>query len=463
MFNSRFTNTKFTKNNNKNNIIYFRKSKPNRLLASYNNRLKSYIKGLLHPEQAVTGGFIPKAPNYVSVPTSNITFREAFDIVPDANGEFILYWTPNFLCTDDMIYQRATNVEESYKGKMEYSRNWLGGFDNNHNCFCYVPMPSYKPPASFVKYRLVSAGCKITYKGPTIQRAGIISHCLSYRAFPVTYFVKDYKNIISAEAISQRERLGKSINEIETTSIQNGMWSTVKNVQNNQNTFTVAVPTDPSDFIFEDDGYFYAAATAMEQIQIEAIAWTDGNQQQNQALYWPQLPEDGTPCSYIFKGTDLTSDAKLYVEQFYNFEVIPTEESAPVLRPRQNQLNSSDLELSKTITNKILNSVKGEISDSMAIDNLLNDSFPSFSSYNQNFEPERDNANVVYQRKIVPKKPSSQNTLKRAKSLPNIFTKAWNGTKSGIKNVGKKVFTKDNAKFAANLLGQVLAGYTGVK
>jgi hypothetical protein len=460
MFNSRFTNTKFTKNNNKNNIITYRKSRPNRLLASYHNRLKSYIKGLLHPEQAVTGGFIAKAPNYVSVPTSNITFREAFDIVPDANGEFILYWTPNFLCTDEIIYKRGTNIEQAYQGKMEYSRNWLGGFDNNYNKFCYVPMPSYKPPASFVKYRLVSAGCKITYKGPTIQRAGIISHCLSYRPFPVTYFVKDYKNIISAEAISQRERLGSSINEIETTSIQNGMWSVVKNVQNNQNTFTVAVPTDPSDFIFEDDGYFYAAATAVEQIPIEAIAWQDGNGQNQQALYWPQLPEDGTPCSYIFKGTDLTSEAKLYVEQFYNFEVIPTEESAPVLRPRQNSFNSSDMELSKTITNKVLNATKGEIADDFAIDNLLRDSIQSLPSFISNFEnqPERDNANI-YTRKIVPKKPNNSAIY----SKPNIFKRAWSSTKTGVKNVGKKVFTKDNAKFAANLLGQILAGYTGAK
>jgi hypothetical protein len=450
MFNSRFTNTKFRKNNNKNNLQKMRMYKPVRLLGGYHNALKRYIKGLLHPELAVTGNFVPKAPNYVSIPTSNITFREAFDIEPDSNGEFILYWTPNFLCTHETIVKRAEFLAEAQIPDVRYSRNWLGGFDDIYQTFCYTPMPAYEPPASFTKYRLVSAGCKITYKGPTINRSGIISHCLSYRGFPVVYFLKETKNIISADALSKNVYMGKSINEIDVTSIQNGMWNSVQNVQKNQTTFSVAIPTDPSDFIFEDDAYFYSSATAADKVGKATISWTDGLQQAQESIYWPQLPEDGTPCSYIFKGTDLTQNAKLYVEQFYNFEVIPTEESAPVLRPRVNDFNSSDLELSRSIASKTLENLRGQINESdYALDQLLNN---TINSLNSNFTeiPQRDN---VYIRKVVPQKPKSQSFAKRA----------WSTVKDNIKSGAKKVFTKKNAEFAANMFGQFMAGYTGAK
>lgn len=169
------------------------------------------------------------------------------------------------------------------------------------------------------------------------------------------------------------------------------------------------------------------------------------------------MPEDGTPCSYIFKGTDLTSDAKLYVEQFYNFEVIPTEESAPVLRPRNQSFNSSDLDLSKTIVTKVLNATKGDIKDDFAIDSLLNDSIQSLPSFMSNFtnaqRPEREEQQNVYIKKIIPQKPKKQ----------NVFKRAWSSTKSGVSNLGKKVFTKKNAEFAANILGQFMAGYAGAK
>lgn len=457
MINPKFTNTKFRKHNNKYNLQNLRRVKPQRLISSYNNAVKKYINGVLHPELAVTGSYVPKAPNYVAIPTSNITFREAFDIEPDVNGEFTLFWTPNFLCTRETIQNRMGFIDGTVKENLEYSRNWLGGYDDTYKTYCYTPIASYTPPASFTKYRLVSAGCRITYKGPVINRAGIISHCLSYRAFPVVYFDKTKENIISAQQISENPYLGKSINDIATSSVQNGMWNSVQNVQKNQTTFSVAVPTDPSDFIFEDDAYFYAASTATDVIPGVRSAWFDGDNNMQYARYWPQLPEDGTPCSYIFKGTDLTIGAKLYVEQFYNFEVIPTEESAPILRPRLNDLSSSQLEKSKSLINKILNDTKGQIAQNVhdTINSLFDDEISNIHelpSFTIDIEPHQQQQK---QQIYVPTGKPSKTTYK----AKQILNKTWNTTK----NLGKKVLTQKNIEAVASILGQFIGGAMGTK
>jgi len=446
MFYTTVANARIRNNKNKNNVNKKRlvvKLRPRNMLSAYHSQLSQYIYGILHPEQAVNSGNIPKAPNYVSIPTSSITFREAFDILPDKNGEFILFWTPNFLASNEAIKYRSENYFT------DYSRNWLGGFDNEYNMFGYVPLGSYQPPASFKKYRLVSAGCKITYKGPTIQRAGIISHCLSYRSLPVVYFKEGDCSFLPEDLFNEfaiQNRLGNDLVNLDVTAIQNGMWNSVQNVQKNQSVFVVAVPTDPSDFIFEDDGYFYQAATANDTCIRVVQDYTDGNDKPQTFACGPQLPEDGTPCSYIFKGTDLTVDAKLYVEQFYNFEVIPTEESAPILRPKRTDLKSFDLDKSKDIINEVLENVSGKVGqvtkdkidkllemdsdfDSKDINNVSdNFTLPNFSQISQINKSNKSN------------KTKKQSFGKKAK---NFF-----------KN---KVFTKDNGKLALELLMTALS------
>jgi hypothetical protein len=431
------------------------------LLQSYNSSLYSYIYGLLHPEQAVTSNKIVKAPNYVSIPTSNITFREAFDIDPDQNGEFMLYWTPNYLCSKEALYKMTTQNQDK---NMAYSHNWLGAYDQSYEQFAFTPIASYTPPASFVKYRLVSAGIRITYKGPVINRAGIVSHCLSYKSIPVVIYDQDSVIKIPANAIDdgqQNNGFGDQPQYLETSIIQNGMWNGVQNVQKDRNTFCVAVPTDPSDFIFEDDGYFYAAASAENSLNSTHLYFTLPNQQEKQFKNWAQLPQDGTPCSYIFKGTDLTVGAKLYVEQFYNFEVIPTEESAPILRPRMNQAQSEEVEKAKNLTNKILNDVKGEISNS--VDKMITNAIKADTQINN----ELGNTNVPF--RFVPRedfdKSGSNNNFETITFKPQrsnnkpFYKKAWDFTKK----TGKKVFSQKNTENMAKIFGAFMRSYTGGK
>jgi hypothetical protein len=446
MFYTTVTNARVRNAKNKNNINKKRllKLRPRSMLSAYHSQLSQYIYGILHPEQAVNSGNIPKAPNYVSIPTSNITFREAFDILPDKNGEFILYWTPNFLANNDTIKLRTANYFT------DYSRNWLGGFDDTYNMFGYVPLGSYQPPASYKKYRLVSAGCRITYKGPTIERAGIISHCLSYRSIPVVFFKegdREFLPDILFQEFAISNRLGTDLVNLDATAIQNGMWNSVQNVQKNQSVFVVAVPTDPSDFIFEDDGFFYQAATANDTCTRIIQDYTDGNNQQQTFACSPQLPQDGTPCSYIFKGTDLTVNAKLYVEQFYNFEVIPTEESAPILRPKRTNLSSFDLDKSKDVINKVLEDVSGKVASvtQNKIDQLLNMDSDFQNQINNEGSFTLPNFSQISQ--INNSKKSAQ-PKKKKQSF---------GQK--VKNFAKdKVFTKDNAKLAIELLTAALSG-----
>jgi len=413
------------------------------VLNYYHTMLREYIYGLAHPEIAVNSSNIPKAPNYVSIPTSSITFREAFDIVPDMNGEFILYWTPNFLATKEVILNRT--------GKYNYSRNWLGTFNEEHGEFGYYPVAAYSPPASFVKYRLVSAGCKITYKGPVIERAGIISHCLTYRALPMPYFNEDQNDWIGQQALEQAvdtKVWGTNLKNLDPTTIQNGMWNAIQNVQKNQTVFVCAVPTDPSDMIFEDDGYFYQAATVEEEIPTYSLETEDplgGHYSVRMAL---QLPQDGTPCSYIFKGTDLTKDAKLYVEQFYNFEVIPTEESAPILRPRKDDLSSKQKETAKEVINKVLDKAKGvttQITDKLIEDYLELDS--DFENVISN-QPRP----VMYKRK-QPAKRNKSSWKTKAKEIGNSLIQSG---KEVLKDVASVALTKENAFKLGNQIANML-------
>jgi hypothetical protein len=436
------------------NVNNNRNKKSKTLRKYYDTQLTNYIYGLLHPEQAVSGSNIPKCPNYVSIPTSNITFREAFDIDPDKNGEFVLCWTPNFLATAEQIKKMTSQA------CTDYSRNWLGGFDETYNEYGFYPVSAYQPPASFRKYRLVSAGCKISYKGPTIERAGIISHCLSYRSFPMVMYTEDNLDFLSLNCFKNNmdpRAFGSDLDNFDITTIQNGMWNSVQNVQKNQDVFVVAVPTDPSDFIFEDDGFFYASASADDTIPVKTANWTDGNNHQQTYMFFPQLSEDGTPCSYIFKGTDLTKDAKLYVEQFYNFEVIPTEESATILRPRKNSLNSADMELSKSVISNALEITKGKPINlrKYDINELINEEKDLFK------DNEITNQINTISNQLNNKVNKKLNEFEKAQNFyNNLKTITANKTKNNlnkIKNIGKKVFTKDNIKFATELAMSILA------
>jgi hypothetical protein len=436
----KMSNYRFKKANNKNNLARIRNQsvKRGRLLSYYHQQLMNYIYGLAHPELAINSPNIPKAPSYVSIPTSNITFREAFDINPDVNGEFILYWTPNFLCSQPQIEKRSNYAYTNY------SRNWLGGYNDEHKEFGYYPVAAYAPPASFVKYRLVSAGCKITYKGPVIQRAGIISHCLTYKAFPMPFFKEDDKDWIGQSAYdgaADPTRWSNTLQNLDVTVIQNGMWSSIQNIQKNKTVFVCAVPTDPSDFIFEDDAYFYQAATATEDVERQIIHVQDVPQgaQEYDISMGIQLPEDGTPMSYIFKGTDLTNDAKLYVEQFYNFEVIPTEESAPILRPRTNDLSSDQLEKAKNTITKVLDLKKG---NSSAIGKKLIDSFiedPLYYIQPQQGMYPNDNNIITNQAQAKKVKNSFKNQVK------NFGKSLLKESKNVLKDVSNVMFTKENA------------------
>jgi hypothetical protein len=451
-----FGNVRFRKNNTK-NINSRRNTNKRKIVNQYHSMLVNYIYGVLHPEVAVSGSAIPKCPNYVSIPTSNITFREAFDIDPDKNGEFVLTWTPNFLATQDQIKKMCS------QGATQYSRNWLGGFNEQYNEYGFYPVAAYQPPASFKKYRLVSAGCKISYKGPTIERAGIISYCLSYRSFPMPMYNEDQYDFLSLRAFKENmdpRAWGSDLDDYDITTIQNGMWNTVKNVQKGEDVFVVAVPTDPSDFIFEDDGFFYASASSDDTIPVKTGNWTDGNNVSQTYAFFPQLSEDGTPCSYIFKGTNLTKDAKLYVEQFYNFEVIPTEESATILRPRKGSFSSSDYELSKTVINNSLDLVKGvsskltkNVINKMVSDELIDD-FQDNEITNQAI----NTANNMLRKNIKQVKNAVKQTgeqyLNQVKN--QLANKTRNNFKA-LKNFGKKVFTKDNIKMATEIAMNLLA------
>jgi hypothetical protein len=372
------SNYKYTSNNKRNNANKKRNLKYRQIMTQYNGILRSYIYGLLHPENAVNSSNVPKAPNYISIPTSNITFREAFDILPDKNGEFLLYWTPNFLCTQDKINYRVGNTSGDYK----YSRNWIGGYDNNFECIGFNPVPAYTPPASFKKYRLVSAGCRITYKGAPINRSGILAHCLTYRSLPMPFFIDgnaDRGWFMPAGMSQNLPEFFGELDDVDMTTVQNGMWNGVKNVQKDNTTFVVAVPTDPSDFIFEDDGFFYAAASASDTMQSEEYSWTDGNNVAHTNRVLLQFPQDGTPCSYIFRGESLSSNDRLYVEQYYNFEIIPTEASATILRPRPG-LDKDLVDSALNVVNKVMNTTKGQNASADLVNNMIKDFYSNKGS-----------------------------------------------------------------------------------
>jgi hypothetical protein len=268
------------------------------------------------------------------------------------------------------------------------------------------------------------------------------------------FFKEDDKDYIGEGAIQNAlpvEAWGNyALQNLDPTVIQNGMWNNVQNVQKNQTVFVCAVPTDPSDFIFEDDGFFYQAATATDSIQPTIVTAYDGDQQPYNISMAVQLPQDGTPCSYIFRGNDLTKDAKLYVEQFYNFEVIPTEESAPILRPRQDDLPSGMKEKAKEVVTKVLDKTKGVTKQ--VTNNLIEDLLELDSDYGQN-----DMSQVISNQPQVyyPKKPKTNKKSFTTKAK-NFGKSVWKETKSVLKDVANVALSKENIASLAHEIANIM-------
>jgi hypothetical protein len=228
------------------------------------------------------------------------------------------------------------------------------------------------------------------------------------------------------------------------------MWNNVQNVQKNQTVFVCAVPTDPSDFIFEDDGFFYQAATATDSVQPTIVTAYDGDQQPYNISMAVQLPQDGTPCSYIFRGNDLTKDAKLYVEQFYNFEVIPTEESAPILRPRQDDLPSGMKEKAKEVVTKVLDKTKGVTKQ--VTNNLIEDLLELDSDYGQN-----DMSQVISnQPQVYYPKKAKTNKKSFTTKAKNFGKSVWKETKSVLKDVANVALSKENIASLAHEIANIM-------
>jgi uncharacterized protein YqeY len=140
--------------------------------------------------------------------------------------------------------------------------------------------------------------------------------------------------------------------------------------------------------------------------------------------------------------------------------VIPTEESATILRPRKGSFSSSDYELSKTVINNSLDLVKGvsskltkNVINKMVSDELIDD-FQDNEITNQAI----NTANNMLRKNIKQVKNAVKQTgeqyLNQVKN--QLANKTRNNFKA-LKNFGKKVFTKDNIKMATEIAMNLLA------
>jgi len=280
----------------------------------HNDVVADYVYGLFHPEAVYRENLIVKTPSPLPIPTTTFAFKETFNINPNAAGNFVLAWQPNYLGSVDGMRDMLSGAYEHYVTSCvayNNSETLLGNSDNpNWAMHCFKEVQQ-----SFAKYRLTSAGLKVQYTGNVFGQAGLLSACATYFDFPRTVFGSDQplKNDYAAPNVPQLAKV------CDFDIIRQGQWAhTINVVKNPEGLTCLYLPSDPLSNVFVAN-----AETIDSRNQTEY--WGDGYR----ATYW--YPKNAN-LSYLICGTGLPNTSSVTVEAYYNFEIIVHEEQMPYFR-----------------------------------------------------------------------------------------------------------------------------------
>lgn len=280
-----------------------------------NNIIADYIYGLYHPDVVFNEGLDIKSPSYMPVPTTTFRFKETFTIAPNAKGNVLLFWSPNFLGSSHglrrMTQEGTTffsnvlyNNSDDLQGNAPLLTGWKG------LCFKHVVQ-------DFDKYRLTSASISVKYTGKVIDQSGLLSACASYTqcARTLRMYPGQSDPIGEYEVPTNFCYMIRQFGDFDT--VRQGQWAQTVSVTSDPDGLTcVYVPTDPLNQVFVLNG------ETIDSFSEGTVPLSDG------AIYgWFSKNAN---LSYAICGSGLNPlVSNITVEAYYNFEIIVTQDQYP--------------------------------------------------------------------------------------------------------------------------------------
>jgi hypothetical protein len=302
------------------------------------NILADYIYGLYHPDVVFKECLDIKSPSYMPVPTTSFKFKETFTIKPNTLGNFVLFWSPNFLGTSSeltRIHRPSQDISPAdymtqFPLCLVNSNSNLDGNTSLLNGWYGINFKHVQQ--DFEKYRLTSACIKVKYTGKVIDQSGMLAACASYvKARRLTISTP-----VTGEAVGSFEVPISETRQLSAfcdfDTIRQGQWADTCSVVTDPDGITCTyVPTDPLNQVFVDN------ATTIDAID-HSTSW-DGTR------FISSWSPTNANISYVICGYGInpgTSLSCITVEAYYNFEIIVRQEQYPYFNPR-------------TVSTKILN------------------------------------------------------------------------------------------------------------
>lgn len=288
------------------------------------NGLADYVYGLYHPEVVYEQHMDIKMPARLPIPTTTFSFKDTFTIAPNADGNFCLVWTPNFLGSE-------SRLSSPYFDSV-YTQNYSFGFStivyNNENSLTgNAPNDSgwkahlfKRVNQDFSKYRLTSACLKVRYTGKVLDQSGMIAACASY--LPMNRLVAATTGLLTDWHVAQSHSQSFSwAGDFDT--IRQGQWAKSTSLVSDPDGLTVLyMPSDPLSEVFVDNGQTIDREPTITVEQLTngyEAAWTPKNANLSFAV-----------CGYGISN----STTAITIESYTNYEIIVTPEQMPYFRPK---------------------------------------------------------------------------------------------------------------------------------
>jgi hypothetical protein len=303
-----------------------------------------YLYAMIHPDVAVSQGFQVKMYSDIPLPTASIGFKVVKQFSTSMHGTFALTWSPNMFATDMGLVRaiptkpgnQFTDPNDFAYSNITYNNDDdLTGLGANEN-FNYVP--TYVPSVDVQKYRLVSALLKVRYNGSVMNQAGSMHSCATMQPATNVILAVDTSRVRDKQ-LNNAETLISEIVSVDKQQygdfdlIRNGMWNFTQNITADaRGVECLYVPIDPTAHIFYDNATSYGDHGTADWSNVDVPAAAGGTTAQTRTTVILQ-PQQGTQLTYVVCGMNLPVESKcIQMEVFYNFEVIPTPRTAPVLR-----------------------------------------------------------------------------------------------------------------------------------
>lgn len=311
-----------------------------------------YIHSLVFPEVAANNHYLVKAPTMVPVPTTSWSFKEVFTMKPNEAGNAVIIWHPNFFADfyglENAIHNYGTingnggvwpGFARSAFANITYANdNSITGVAVSENAQWHN-VPFTPSLINFNKYRLVSALCRVSYTGKSINKSGVLLACATYDDIPR---IVKFQNTAIEDWVHNSSILN---HYTDFDYVNNGLWARKVNINANPDGIEVLfVPTDPLNQVFVENG----CVAGLSNIKVNI---GQGNQFADASYAY-----NSTNISYVFAANGVSSESAgvLRVETYYNFEVIVENKMQPYFATSQSQpYTSAEENILKSVHNKI--------------------------------------------------------------------------------------------------------------